>query len=341
MAEEIRLWQVGREDKPIELTKGALDLEERLQSWLEQDISILDKGLLVIGREVETDYHGFIDLLCIDIEGNLVVVELKRGKTPREVTAQVLDYASWVADLSNDRVVTIAQRYLKNSDLQDAFRKRFGEDLPETLNGEHRMLIVGTQIDGSSERIIRYLSDSHGVNINAAKFQYFTDSQGQEFVARVFLLEQSTVELQSRIKGTSKRKPNLTPEELSRLAEEFGVQELYEHGVAAFESILQRNTTRSSISFARVLDGRRSTVISLIPGESNHSEGLRYQIYKNRFRELTKLSEAETNQLMPEDRHDWVYSAGAGPDYEGYQGFIRSRSEIDRLAASIRDAGNT
>ena len=52
----------------------------------------------MIGREVETDFGGSIDILCIDAEGDLVIVELKRDRTPREVTAQALDYASWVTD---------------------------------------------------------------------------------------------------------------------------------------------------------------------------------------------------------------------------------------------------
>ncbi len=35
----------------------------------------------------------FSDLLGLDKDGNIVIVELKRGKTPREVVAQLLEYA--------------------------------------------------------------------------------------------------------------------------------------------------------------------------------------------------------------------------------------------------------
>lgn len=76
------------------------DLERRLEEWLGEDIGLLGQHLLIIGRQVPTDYGGFIDLLCLDENGDLVTVELKRVKTRREVTAQVLDYASWVADLA-------------------------------------------------------------------------------------------------------------------------------------------------------------------------------------------------------------------------------------------------
>jgi RecB family endonuclease NucS len=60
---------------------------------------------LVIGRQVRTDYDGYIDLLCLDSRGDTVIIELKRGRTPREVTAQSLDYASWVKELSRETII--------------------------------------------------------------------------------------------------------------------------------------------------------------------------------------------------------------------------------------------
>jgi hypothetical protein len=111
--------------------------------------------------------------------------------------------------------------------LEEGFKRRFGADLPETLNENHRLLIVASHIDASSERIIKYLSDTYGVNINAATFQYFKEPNGSELLARVFLIEPAQVELQSRTKGASKRRPNLTYEELDAIAAEKGVQELY------------------------------------------------------------------------------------------------------------------
>ena len=73
----------------------------------------------------------------MDARGHLVAVELKKGRTPREVTAQTLDYASWVKDLSNDEIMTIAERYPRlGGDLTDAFEARFKEPLPENAQPE-------------------------------------------------------------------------------------------------------------------------------------------------------------------------------------------------------------
>ena len=164
MPQDVKVWEIIDRDTLKEIHKSKLDLEERLESWLEKDISIVSNDLLVIGRQVETDFGGIIDLLCVDYNGDIVIVELKRDKTPREVTAQTVDYASWVKDLSNEKITEIANRYLReNGPFEEAFKTKFGTEIPEILNDHHKMLVVASEIDSSSERIIKYLSDSYGV----------------------------------------------------------------------------------------------------------------------------------------------------------------------------------
>ena len=338
MPDEVRLWRVGEGQSLSEIKRGKLDLEERLEDWLEADITMLDRGLLVIGRQVQTTFTGPIDLLCVDAAGDLVIVELKRDKTPRDITAQVLEYAAWVDGLSNERVTALAEAYLGEDGFAETFRARFGAELPETLNSEHSMLVVGSLIDESSERIIRYLSDRHGVKINAATFQYFREPDGGELVARVFLLEPEQVTLSSQTKGGSKRRPNLSYEELERQAADAGVTELYDHAVVVFEPLLRKGTTLTSIAFGSLIDGGRKVVLSLIPGKSSAEEGLHFQVYKHRLAALTGLSVEEVDALLPARREYWIYYPSAGPDGEGYQGFVTSRDEIDRLAAAIAAA---
>jgi RecB family endonuclease NucS len=50
---------------------------------------------MILGRQVHTEHDGYIDILGLNKDGDLVIVELKRNKTPRDVIAQCLDYASW------------------------------------------------------------------------------------------------------------------------------------------------------------------------------------------------------------------------------------------------------
>ena len=130
MPEEVRIWSITDGDKLTEIPSSSLNLEARIEDWLDRDISILDPDLLVIGRQVKTDFGGFIDLLCLDSAGDLVVVELKRDKTPREITAQILDYGSWAKDLSSEQITSIAEARLGAGGLEAEFKRRFEAPLP-------------------------------------------------------------------------------------------------------------------------------------------------------------------------------------------------------------------
>ena len=122
MSDGVRVWAIDESDSLKEMEPSKLDYEERIETWICNNVSVLvpdDSGLLVIGRQVETIFGGRIDLLCISGDGDLVVVELKRDKTPREITAQALDYASWVQDLTSQQVEEIAAGYLKGKPLKE------------------------------------------------------------------------------------------------------------------------------------------------------------------------------------------------------------------------------
>jgi hypothetical protein len=157
---------------------------------------LLGLDVLIIGRQVTTDYGGKIDLLGIDAEGDLALIELKRDRTPREIVAQILDYASWIADLQPKRVHEIADDYFKLKEaamtFRDAFSARFGVPVPENLNTAHSMLVVATELDESSKRIVEYLAKRHGLEINTAFFQVFRDG-ALEYVTADWLMDQEEV----------------------------------------------------------------------------------------------------------------------------------------------------
>ena len=110
--QEVRLWEVICGKRLRNIPGSKISLEEQLEDWLANDISLLDPNLLVIGRQAYTDFGKVMDLLCLDRVGDTVVVELKKGQTPRDTVAQALEYASWVKDLSHERITEIADEYL-------------------------------------------------------------------------------------------------------------------------------------------------------------------------------------------------------------------------------------
>ena len=98
-------------------------------------------------------FGGRIDILAIDADGNLTVIELKRDQTPREVVAQLLDYASWVRHLSSEAIAEIfvdyQQRFLDEETPEGigvALRQEFNY-VPDELNVAHRLLIFAGELD--------------------------------------------------------------------------------------------------------------------------------------------------------------------------------------------------
>ena len=86
-------------------------------------------------------------------------------KTPRDVVAQAIDYASWVVTLADYQLIEIppavAQCYGRTLvTLGEAFEAKFGYGVDSvTLNESHQLVVVATQLDASSERIINYLNE--------------------------------------------------------------------------------------------------------------------------------------------------------------------------------------
>ena len=64
MAQDIRIWEVDAANRLTEITCTPLGLEELLEDWLESDISMVSSDLIIIGRQVPTDFGRHMDLLC-------------------------------------------------------------------------------------------------------------------------------------------------------------------------------------------------------------------------------------------------------------------------------------
>ena len=190
MPVETALWRITQNGL-VAARRSALKSEADLHRWIEADPKLMGGDLMLIGSEVITDFGGRIDLLALDPDGTVHVIELKRDKTPREVVAQALDYASWVASRSADDLHDIYRRYT-GGDLGPSYQERFGVPLPETLGDEHRITIVASSLDASSERIVAYLSEYHEIAINAVFFSVFEDAAG-DVLTRSWLLDPDDV----------------------------------------------------------------------------------------------------------------------------------------------------
>ena len=179
--------------------------EARLEGILEVNLDILGLDLMLVGRQVITDYGKRIDLLAIDADGNLAVIELKRDRTPRDLVAQVLDYGSWIVNLGFDDVLAIHAANDPGTSFEESFSARFGASPPEILNTSHSLVIVAAELDASTERIVEYLGGQFGVPVNVVFFRYFID-ESREYLARSWLIQPDEAEAKVRGGSPGRRK---------------------------------------------------------------------------------------------------------------------------------------
>jgi hypothetical protein len=201
MSTAIRTWQIvaGK----LEPLDSALKNEGRtepydLEPWLESRPEIVSDELLLIGRQVHTK-SGPIDLLGIDRSGNTVIIELKRDELPRECLVQAIDYASDVATWTVERLSEICSEYRK-ANLETLFSEAFPDVDAETLNinSTQRIVLVGFAIESSLERMIEWLSETYGVNVNAVVLSYVKTQRGDELLTRTSVIAEEIEHERSR-----------------------------------------------------------------------------------------------------------------------------------------------
>lgn len=180
------LWRVGTEPQP--LAASSLATEQLLEDMIVAAPRMLSDEWMLIGRQVTTSFGGKIDLLAVAPDGSLVLIELKRNQTPREVVAQALDYAVWVERLHSEDIAAIYAHFAPDHSLAQDFCERFGHELDEeTLNQDHQIIIVAAELDNSTERIVDYLSN-HNIPINVLCFQVFALGS-EQILSRAWLLD--------------------------------------------------------------------------------------------------------------------------------------------------------
>jgi len=203
MGTEIRTWQII--DGKLAGIDTALRNEGRtepydLEPWLASNPEIIGADIVLIGRQVMTR-SGPIDLLGIDKSGNTVIVEIKRAELPRDSLAQAIDYASDVAEWTAEKLSEVCSESTKKT-LLEVFPEAFPDvDLEAAnLNSTQRIILVGFSIEASLERMIEWLSDSFGVNVNAVVLSYVKTKGGEELLTKTSIISEEIEQERSRKK---------------------------------------------------------------------------------------------------------------------------------------------
>lgn len=206
--------------------KENIDYEKDFENWLENSPHVLfdDENystVMWIGRQVTAvyeEFYRFPDLLGIDSNGDLVIVELKKGKTPREVIAQILEYAAWASKLKYDDLNSLAIRYyeheeqFKSMELREIFSTIFypdNEEFVETkFNTKQRLFIVAEEISKSVKEVVKYLNQVGNIEINCLKYEVFKASNSEFYISTEIEESANSFSPSSRLIGSSDERWN-------------------------------------------------------------------------------------------------------------------------------------
>lgn len=175
--------------------------EELLEDWLHRSPELLfEEQILIIGRQARLE-TGVADLIGLDQWGNVVVFEVKIGRSgsgsasEETILSQPQNYAQSLSSYDYEDLNELYQDYQtrlnrgewdvsEDSDsggnLLTDIETAFGESLePHQFNSTQRMVVVAEEITRRTEQNVRYLLDE-GLNFQCIEIQAFRSPNGDD-----------------------------------------------------------------------------------------------------------------------------------------------------------------
>lgn len=161
---------------------------QHIEKWIENYPAILGEELLVI----TTEYDRFdktnerLDILALDTDGNLVVIELKRDDSGKNVDLQAIKYAAYCSTLLLSDVCQLYQAYSKkqgqtlNNDEQA--REKILEFIEneefEEINEHPRIILVARQFRAEVTSSVLWLRKFE-IDISCVKLSPYEMGNGE------------------------------------------------------------------------------------------------------------------------------------------------------------------
>jgi len=214
------LWKVGPKGllkvSETELRKENI-LEENLEDWIIRDASLLGEPLLVIGHQVAIpDINDRLDILALDINGNSVIIELKRSILKDPVDIQALRYASYISKWTYENFEKQFYSYMKEVGADDdvIFNEKYEEfcndsgveEAPD-INQDQRIIIVGSETKDKLGSVALWLRD-HKVDITIIEVSSYRDGESFYIQPRTIIpLPVSRFQDVGKVYGETPEKP--------------------------------------------------------------------------------------------------------------------------------------
>jgi len=328
MSISIRFWHLKNKDW-IEIKNQEIAEEEILKNWLEKNISVISDELLVIGSEVRTDFGDFIDLLCLDRDGNKVILELKKGKAPRDAIAQIIDYGAWVWLLGAEEIKEKAREYFKSDRediLEKKFREKFNNDLPDLDEGDVKLILVASEIDPKTEQIIEFLRYYGDIDIDYALCKLYENEKKEKFVISAQKIEFAS----PKEKAEKRKRKNITYNELYLAFKKLGLSDLFEK---LYERLSEQAYPYFGVKSVSFKDSNYHTILGVDPFGSSKEKGIYCWLYTKRFHSFYHIKIHE--HKIENELKDMIAQKFDGGENSGFYFYIKDRNQLNKFLKLI------
>lgn len=310
-----------------------------LEEWLESnpDGIVEDGRILIIGRQVVTNFGGFIDLLCLDRKGDVVVVELKRDRTPRDTIAQSLEYVSFAERLDTVQLEEILRSYLNDESLNLAeyHREYFELDSDEAVafNKDQRIVVVGQRVTPEIRQTSMFLR-SKGIRVTCVEFTFFQANGGTRLLSQEIVV------------GNESEKPRkVTSGSLPVVTKDVFLESVDKYGKAVFSRILELAEMNSmpihwgtkGFSLNVDVDKTHVAICFVYPPDSVYKQTLRTTLYDRGGVEKKSAVPQETIQALWKQAEGIELFSPAGRDLKCHITRTFTDTEIDSIVKWCKD----
>ena len=215
-----------------------LELEEKfdIEAWVRKNPKILGENLMIISEQKSLPSRRQPDLLALDKNGNLVIIELKKDDSGKDVYWQAITYAANFSEFTYSDIMDMYEKYLEHLGQTDPNPKdkieEFVEEDIEKINQKQRIILVSKEFHPDVLRAVLWLRDFE-VDIKCVRLIPYIDENNQLFIVPEVIIPTPGVEeyierkisKQKAIKKSysspfSLEKGNFTDDELRRRLKE-------------------------------------------------------------------------------------------------------------------------
>ena len=167
-----------------------------IEAWIEKYPDILGEDFYIITTEHDefNKTNERLDILAIDSEGQLTIIELKRGSTGKYADLQAIKYAAYCSTLTFKQVIELNKDYLQKKgfsknydDIKDAIQNFITNMEFEELSGKPRIVLVASEYTPEVTATILWLRKFE-LDISCIKFRpYILDDDTIVFESSIII----------------------------------------------------------------------------------------------------------------------------------------------------------